>query len=65
MGFTECDKKQIQGLVRERNLYRQLLKQSLYVLNATPNRRIDGLDVITTYELASAIDSTLKQSVNS
>lgn len=65
MDLTEYDKKQIQGLVRERNQYRQLLKQSLYVLNAIPNRRIDGLDAKTTYELASAIDSTLKQSANS
>ena len=61
MDFTGCDKKQIQGLVKERNRYRQLLKQSLYVLNAIPNRRIAGSNAGTTYELASTIESTLKQ----
>lgn len=62
MDFTQCDKKQIQGLVHERNQYRQLLKECLYALNTIPNRRIAGLDTGTTYELASAIGSALKQS---
>ena len=62
MDFTQCDRKQVQGLVRERNQYRQLLKQCLNVLNTIPNRRIAGLAADTTYELASAIDSVLKQS---
>ncbi len=62
MDFTQCDRKQVQGLVRERNQYRQLLKQCLHVLNTIPNRRIAGLAADTTYELASAIDSVLKQS---
>ena len=62
MDFTQCSKQQIQGLVRERNQYRQLLKKCLYALNAIPNRRIAGLASRTTYELASAIDSVLKQS---
>ena len=62
MDFTLCDRKQVQGLVRERNQYRQLLKQCLHVLNTIPNRRIAGLAADTTYELASAIDSVLKQS---
>ena len=62
MDFTPCDRKQVQGLVRERNQYRQLLKQCLHVLNTIPNRRIAGLAADTTYELASAIDSVLKQS---
>ena len=61
MNFTQCDKKQIQGLVRERNQYRQLLKECLYALNTIPNRRIAGLDTGTTYELAAAIGSVLKQ----
>jgi len=62
MDFTQCDRKQVQGLVRERNQYRQLLKQCLHVLNTIPNRRIAGLAADTTYKLASAIDSVLKQS---
>ena len=62
MDFTQCDKKQIQGLVHERNQYRQLLKQCLHTLNTIPNRRIAGLEAGTTYELASAIGSALKQS---
>jgi len=62
MDFTQCSKQQIQGLVRERNQYRQLLKQCLHALNIIPNRRIAGLTSGTTYELASAIDSVLKQS---
>jgi len=62
MDFTQCDRKQVLGLVRERNQYRQLLKQCLHVLNTIPNRRIAGLTARTTYELASAIDSVLKQS---
>ena len=65
MDFTQCDKKQIQGLVRERNQYRQLLKQCLHALNTIQNRRIAGLDTGTTYELAAAIGSALKQSANS
>jgi len=62
MDFTQCNKQQIQGLVRERNQYRQLLKQCLHTLNTIPNRRIAGLEAGTTYELASAIGSALKQS---
>jgi hypothetical protein len=62
MDFTQCSKQQIQGLVRERNQYRQLLKQCLYALNIIPNRRIARLEAETTYELASAIGSALKQS---
>ena len=65
MDFTQCSKQQIQGLVRERNQYRQLLKECLYALNTIPNRRIAGLEAGTTYELASAIGSALKQSANS
>ena len=65
MDFTQCDRKQIQGLVRERNQYRQLLKQCLHALNIIPNKRIVGLETGTTYELASAIGSALKQSANS
>ncbi len=62
MDFTQCDKKQIQGLVHERNQYRQLLKECLYALNTIPNRKIAGLDTGTTYELASVFGSALKQS---
>ena len=62
MDFTQCSKQQIQRLVRERNQYRQLLKQCLHALNTIPNRRIAGLEAGTTYELASAIGSALKQS---
>ena len=62
MDFTQCSKQQIQGLVRERNQYRHLLKQCLHALNTIPNERIVGLEAGTTYELASAIGSVLKQS---
>ena len=61
MDFTQCSEKQIQGLVRERNHYSQLLKQCLNALNTISNKRIAGLDGGTTYELASAIESALKQ----
>ena len=42
---TVCDKKQIQGLVRERNQYRQTLEQCLHVLNTIPDTKIPGLKV--------------------
>ena len=53
MDFTQCSEKQIQGLVRERNHYSQLLKQCLNALNTISNKRIAGLDGGTTYDPAT------------
>jgi len=58
---TTCDSKQIQGLVRERNEYRRLLKKSLYAFNVLRNHRISKSLNDTTYALASEIDSAFKR----
>ncbi|HID70680.1 MAG TPA: hypothetical protein EYP35_09570 [Desulfobacterales bacterium] len=58
---TTCDSKQIQGLVRERNEYRRLLKKSLYAFNVLRNHRISESLNDTTYALASEIDSAFKR----
>lgn len=58
---TTCDSKQIQGLVRERNEYRRLLKRSLYAFNVLRNHRISESLNDTTYALASDIGSAFKR----
>lgn len=61
MDFYPCSRKQIQGLVKERNLYYLLLKESLHVLNELPNRKIRGLQAGSTYQLAAEIEKTMKR----
>ena len=60
MDLTKCDRKQIQGLVSERNEYRRLLGKCLYGLNHMPNPKIVVLNA-TTYDLALAIESAFKR----
>ncbi len=49
---TTCDSKQIQGLLKERNEYRRLLRQSLSAFNDLRNQRISESLNDTTYALA-------------
>jgi hypothetical protein len=59
---TSCFAVQIQGIVRERNTYRQLLDECLYAFNVLPDQRITGsLGNITTYMMASKIDAVFRQ----
>jgi len=58
---TICDSKQIQGLVKERNEYRRLLKRSLYAFNVMRNRPISESLNDTTYALASDITKAFKR----
>ncbi len=58
---TTCNSKQIQGLVKERNEYRRLLRQSLYAFNVLRNQRISESLNDTTYGLASRIDAAFKR----
>ena len=51
---------QIQGVVKERNEYRQLLDECLYAFNVLPNQRITGNNM-TTYMMASKIDAVFKK----
>ncbi len=61
IGFTTANKRQIQGLIKERNKYRQLLDQCLYALNVVPNTPLsDGVNN-STYSLASEINTTFKK----
>jgi len=57
----KCDSKQIQGLVKERNAYRRLLKRSQYAFNVMRNRPISESLNDTTYALASDITKAFKQ----
>ena len=60
MDMTQIDKKQIQGLVAERNLYRQLLDECLFAFNFMPSHRIADGDGGSTYKIASKIESAFK-----
>jgi len=55
MDMTQIDKKQIHGLVKERNQYKQLLDECLYAFNYLPNKRIDDGSGGTTYKIAAKI----------
>ena len=57
---TTCYQKQIQWLVKERNEYRRLLKQSLYAFNVLKNQRISESLNDTTYTLASKIEAAFR-----
>ncbi len=59
VGITTANKKQLQGLVRERNEYRRLLNKCLSALNVIPNTPLS--DGVSTYMLASEISVTFKQ----
>ena len=61
MDMTQVDKKQIQGLVRERNLYRQLLDECLYAFNFLPMQRTGDGGGGNTYKLASKIEKAFKE----
>lgn len=58
---TICDSKQVQGLVRERNAYRRLLKKSLYAFNVLKNQRISESLNDTTYALALKIEAAFRR----
>ena len=55
MTETVADLKQIRGLVKERNEYRQLLDECLNIL---PNKKVEGVSEGTTYALAKKIKSS-------
>ena len=56
--YVQCDKKQIQELVRRERKYRRLLEKCLYALNMIPNSPIPGLEK-DSYQLASEIEEFL------
>lgn len=56
--YVQCDRRQVHGLVRERNEYRRLLEKCLYALNMIPNTPIPGLEK-DSYQLASEIEKFL------
>ncbi len=58
-GITTADKRQIQGLVKGRNEYRQLLDQCLHALNVIPNTPLS--DGVSTYALASTISAAFRK----
>ncbi|MCW7076415.1 MAG: hypothetical protein OCU18_03875 [Candidatus Syntrophoarchaeum sp.] len=60
MDMIQADKKQIQGLIRERNEYRQLLDECLYAFNQLPNKRIADGSGGTTYKIAAKIEQVFK-----
>jgi|JFJP01.1.fsa_nt_gi hypothetical protein len=49
---------QLQGIVKERNEYRRLLDECLYILNSIPNKKVGTLK---TYDLASKIDDVFRR----
>jgi hypothetical protein len=49
---------QIRGLVKERNEYRQILQDCLFVLNQLPNTKVGDL---RTYDLASKIENSFRR----
>jgi len=60
MDWTQADKKQIQGLVKERNQYKQLLDKCLFAFNYMPSHRIGDGNGGSTYKLASKIEEAFK-----
>jgi len=58
MKEAKINTEQLQGLVKERNEYRQLLKQCLDVLNQLPNTKVGDL---RTYDLASKIENSFRR----
>ena len=58
--WRQCDSRQIRGLIKERNVYRRLLDECLYLLNNLPNRRISDGSRRTTYNLASDIEKAFR-----
>jgi len=61
MDFTHVDRKQLQGVVSERNEYRRLLSKCLQALNEIPNTKLCTPSVKSTYRLASQIESAFKR----
>jgi len=59
--MTQVDKKQIQGLVKERNEYKQLLDECLYAFNCLPNKRINDGDGGSTYKIAAKIEQAFTE----
>jgi len=51
--------KQHFGIVKERNLYRQTLKECLSVFNELPKQKIMSTDVKDTYKLATKIEKVI------
>jgi len=58
MKEAKINTEQLQGLVKERNEYRQLLKKCLDVLNQLPNTKVGDL---RTYDLASKIENSFRR----
>jgi hypothetical protein len=60
MDMTQIDKKQIHGIVKERNLYRCLLDECLFALNALPMHNIADGNGGNTYKLAAKIEQAFR-----
>jgi hypothetical protein len=58
MKEAKINTEQLQGLVKERNEYRQLLEKCLDVLNQLPNTKVGDL---RTYDLASKIENSFRR----
>jgi hypothetical protein len=58
MKESTVNTEQLQGLVKERNKYRQLLESCLFVFNQLPNKKVGDL---RTYDLASSIENSFRR----
>lgn len=63
MEWVKCNQKQIQGLINERNEYRQLLEQCLVAINDIPDRPVQSSDPRgdNTYALAFRIEQAFRK----
>ena len=57
MDGINVDRNQFQGVIRERNAYRKLLKKCFVSFNEMPNNKVYYGD---TYDLATEIEQTFK-----
>ncbi len=55
------DTKQLRGMIRERNTYRELLNKCVRVFNILPNQEFNDLPIENTYELVSTIEKNLNK----
>ena len=60
MNMTQIDKKQIRGIIKERNLYRRLLDECLFALNTLHRQKFADGNGGDTYKLASRIEKAFR-----
>jgi len=58
---SKVNTKQLQGMVKERNIYKKLLDNCVKVFNTLPNQKLDNNDVKDTYGLVSTIEKELNK----